>query len=553
MSRPRTVRIVYLGLLVVTVVGTVAASCWAFWPRWQESRQVAELIDKLGAEDGQGRINAMRALHRIGAPVIPQLIKALSHPIFHVRYGAAIALGRIGPGDGNVVPALVRAFKDENQFVRGWAIRSVGWMDEDGASATSDLTDALNDNEYFIRKQAAVALSRIGPEAIPPLVDALSGNEAGVRAAAASALGEFGTEAQPAIPALVAALRDDDLAVRSAAVVALGRIGPEAKAAVPALVAIRKAKGTDARYMLPSSATSALMKIDPVTLAQIVDVERKAAMEHNVNLADGLYFAKLPQQAVESMKVIGANDKPIEISLAKGPDAKRSSVYSVSNQNDAYIVSVEPDDVSQDSSPRLVLCVGKECLTWASSGGSNGKIQVAYRANRQQADKAAAFLKVPRNDRQHPGHKLQAEFTPAKNSFKRGEDIVVTMKLTNVGDVPITYAKGGEYHSEIPRCNRFAFVISYDGKVRKDIGSSDNGGGMFSPRMLKPGESDSVEENLLNWGTFSRPGKYQVHCRYRLDLTIPPPGESRRVPDYSVNTHLKWDDSAEQVIDIVVE
>ena len=552
MIRSRTVRTISVGVLIATVAGTVAASCWAYWPKWQESRQIDELINGLQVENGYKQLDAIKGLNRVGPAAVPHLISALSHPNWRTRYGAAIALGRIGPVNDRVIPALVVAFKDQNEFVSMYAIRSVGWMDEDAKGAIPDLIEAFNDNERYVRYAAERAMGRMGAEAIPPMIEVLCGKGASRRVSAARALREFGPEAKPAVPALITALQDDDLSVRSAAMIALRQIGPDAKAAVPSLIVARQEKDHDIAYQLPATANSALRKIDPDTFARLTADERAAAKQQNVGLSDGLFFTKLPNQPGNSMKAIDQNGKVIEISLDPGPEVKRSYVYAVDNQNAQYIATVIIEGIP-DRSLWLALCVGGECFTTIGSGGTSDKTtQVSFRGNPEQADRIAAFLKVPRLDRMHPGHKLRGEFVPSKNAFQRGEDIGVTLRLTNVGDVPIVYAKGGDYHSEIQRCNRFSFRIYFDGKLKKDITSADSGGGMVGRPSLKPDDTDTIEENLLNWGTFSRPGKYEVHCRYRLDLQIPRPRESVENMDHIGPAQLQWDDAAEQVIEIVV-
>jgi HEAT repeat protein len=74
----------------------------------------------------------------------------------------------------------------------------------------------------------------------------LSAGSAELRRRAAADLSELGYEAIPAVPALSAALKDDDAAVRSAAALAISKIGPEA-AAVPHLITLLKGRGRERR------------------------------------------------------------------------------------------------------------------------------------------------------------------------------------------------------------------------------------------------------------------------------------------------------------------
>jgi len=87
--------------------------------------------------------------------------------------------------------------------------------------------------------------------------------------------------------------------------------------------------------------------------------------------------------------------------------------------------------------------------------------------------------------------------------------------------------------------------------LKKDIDSSDNDGGLRGLPTLRPGESRTEKVNLLYWGTFSRPGNYEVHCRYKLELEIPRP-DRFDATDYLAHAHECWDDAVEQVIEILV-
>src|SRR5262249_17511644 len=81
----------------------------------------------------------------------------------------------------------------------------------------AELIEALQDGDFQIRNEAAVALGELGPEAresVPALTQALEGEAKYLHRHAAAALGKIGPAAGAAVPALTRALKDNDEDVR---------------------------------------------------------------------------------------------------------------------------------------------------------------------------------------------------------------------------------------------------------------------------------------------------------------------------------------------------
>lgn len=83
---------------------------------------------------------------------------------------------------------------------------------------------------------AATALGRIGRPAVPALIQTLGHRDPEVRRQAALVLARIGPDAYPAVRELTGLLGDPEEDVRKAAARALGQIGPDAAEAVPALM-----------------------------------------------------------------------------------------------------------------------------------------------------------------------------------------------------------------------------------------------------------------------------------------------------------------------------
>jgi HEAT repeat protein len=64
-----------------------------------------------------------------------------------------------------VVPALVKALRDQNGYVRHDAAAALGKFGPEAQAAVSDLVAALGDKEKSVRTAAAAALKRIDPPA----------------------------------------------------------------------------------------------------------------------------------------------------------------------------------------------------------------------------------------------------------------------------------------------------------------------------------------------------------------------------------------------------
>jgi len=216
--------------------------------------EVSTLIEALGDKGTGIRGWAAEALGRIGKPVeeaVPVLTEMLNDESGWVRTRVVQALGQIsGPA---AVTALIQAFGDENQSVRGWAVSAV---EQIGQPVVPALIKTLRETEERMirRSYAASLLSRIGGQSvIPVLMEVLGDKHPGVRGSVARALGAIGSTA--AVPALMEILGDKYSIARISAAEALGAIG--APVAVPVLTEALK----DENRRVRRQAAEALRKI----------------------------------------------------------------------------------------------------------------------------------------------------------------------------------------------------------------------------------------------------------------------------------------------------
>ncbi len=93
---------------------------------------------------------------------VPTLIEALKDPDSDVGYGAAQALGRIGPEAKAAVPALIKALVDDpRNTVRSHAAQALGQIGPEAKAAVPALIEALKDENENVRNAADGALRKI--------------------------------------------------------------------------------------------------------------------------------------------------------------------------------------------------------------------------------------------------------------------------------------------------------------------------------------------------------------------------------------------------------
>jgi len=135
--------------------------------------------------------------------------------------GASVVVPQFGASDCRCAAHLVRVAALPGD---GWFAATLGAERILVRGKTLvELVAALLEGSDERREAAAMALGRLGPEALPPLADLLASRHSDARWWAARALAEIGGEG--AVPLLIDILDDADPDVRACACLALGRIG----------------------------------------------------------------------------------------------------------------------------------------------------------------------------------------------------------------------------------------------------------------------------------------------------------------------------------------
>jgi hypothetical protein len=189
----------------------------------QAARALATLGEKatryltleLDHVDPGARLGIVEALGEIGDPTaVPSLVRALSlEKSGEVRWAIALALGNAG--DPAAIPPLVQALRDPDKYVRfgtAMALGKLGWE-------PSGEDRAL----LLIARQEWDSLPALGARALQPLLWATRDPDPSIRARAVDLLGALGDARGADACDLV--LRDPDSEVRWRAVLALPRCG----------------------------------------------------------------------------------------------------------------------------------------------------------------------------------------------------------------------------------------------------------------------------------------------------------------------------------------
>ena len=187
------------------------------------------LIDALKCKEGNRlRDYAIFSLIHLGKTAVPLLTVSLKNENGNIRKGAALILGKNGPGAYVAVPFLTTALNDRDKGVCEMAVHALGDIGPSAKRAVPALIPLLRNDERKIRGETALTLGKIGAaakEAIPVLLITLKDNDWYVRGEAAYALGNIGTETNTKIvAALKEAQKDKESYVRDMATWALKKL-----------------------------------------------------------------------------------------------------------------------------------------------------------------------------------------------------------------------------------------------------------------------------------------------------------------------------------------
>jgi len=196
----------------------------------------------------------------------------------------------------------------------------------------------------------------------------------------------------------------------------------------------------------------------------------------------------------------------------------KTNILSMNNENARFYLTVTvPYDPMIGPSEYTLLVDGTAYRQVGSGASQKETSSLSFEVTGDDnAKKVAKYLGTSLPYRRHPGYELQVSFIPAKPEFETGEEVIVTLRITNVGTKAIAFMQGGR--NRAARDNQYIFSARYQGKQVEDIGTSYHFGGMSVRRVLEPRELFEAEVSLNKWFLFKEAGVYEIHGSYYLDF-----------------------------------
>jgi HEAT repeat protein len=278
---------------------------------------------------------------------VTELVACCQHKDLELRKAAVGALVRLASPKKEIADQarapLLALLKDTDLEVRRNAALALGYLGgAESTPAVKILLESLTGDNLPLRRQAALALKNIGPdapEAVPELRKALHSPDRELRHNAAVALIGFKKAGEPAVPDLAERVLDrkDDPEVRKQSAVALSRIGfnPELVKAMPGLLAVladpaevgmvrERTLWPTRVYLIKSPDREPVFEALTKILSEPARKEIKMLRYDSAYILGMFLESKAPEKALD---VLGEFLKDREIKIYVNVDAKGQPIY----------------------------------------------------------------------------------------------------------------------------------------------------------------------------------------------------------------------------------
>jgi len=199
---------------------------------------------------------------------------------------------------------------------------------------------------------------------------------------------------------------------------------------------------------------------------------------------------------------------------------EKAAAYSLSNDNDLFSLQLWKTTGFSRDYDTIALCLSGLCLRFDGAGRTGPRTDMIDARNVPRAA-AAAFAKfygtIPVL-RANPGYALAVRFIPAKDNFRAGTPIRVSLEIKNAGAIPARFRIGSK---EGQRDQSFVFAAHGPADALTNSGNVHRFGGYGSNRTLQPGATYRDEDDLGKSFAFTRIGEYTIDTTYRLTFFNP--------------------------------
>jgi hypothetical protein len=198
-----------------------------------------------------------------------------------------------------------------------------------------------------------------------------------------------------------------------------------------------------------------------------------------------------------------------------------AQMYSQNNERTKFYLTLTiPYDPSLGPSSYILFVDGTAYRQVGSGSSREETSSLSFDVSGgDRAQQVANYVGISVPYRRHPGHQFQVSFIPAKQEFDTGEEVIVTLRITNVGTNAVSFMQGGR--NRAARDNQYIFSARYQGKQVEDIGTSYHFGGISVRRVLEPREVFEAKVSLNKWFLFKEAGMYEIHGSYYLAFQDP--------------------------------
>lgn len=267
-----------------------------------------------------------QAMRNAGVKSVPFLRHLLSHPKQIVRWQAAETIGQLGPSASSATPELLKALKDNDNYVREEAATALGNLAVSTDPVVTALCHAATDPDLNVSIDSRESIVKLGSGALQkslPVFRKLLRSE--TAASAADAVGDLGPwVCSRLLEELTALIETDNEDTTCIAVYAIGRAGPRAASAVPKVIPLLDHRSEHVRDQAVESLVSvgepAVLALTQATARDSnrlrensavvigkIGPEAKPAIPALLRLLNGDLYPEVRRQAALALGSIGAD------------------------------------------------------------------------------------------------------------------------------------------------------------------------------------------------------------------------------------------------------